>query len=399
MSGDDRNSSPRERPELDTAVVGTVGGCGSSTGSSRTPRRTTFRWRCGWTARWTSTRCSRRCATWSPDTRCCAPSTRNPDGASQVILAPPDVAVELAPLSRCRMRNCPVVVDGLVRTTFDVTREVPMRAALYRVSRGASRACLRGAPYLRRRFVPRPAGTRCDVRLSRAGGREAPAWSLLPVQYADYALWQRELLGSEDDPDPRSRDSSGTGSVSCPACPTFWSCPRIAHVRPVQSFAGARVAFDVDAELHRRLTELARAHNCTLFMVVHTAFAVLLARLSGTGDIAVGTPIAGRGERVLDELIGMFVNTLVFRTHVDAGEPFDALLTRVRESDLTAFANADVPFERLVEVLNPPAPRRGIRCSRSVSPSRTCVRRGWSCPGSRCRRSRWTPGTLNSICI
>ena len=89
-------------------------------------------------------------------------------------------------------------------------------------------------------------------------------------------------------------------------------------------------------------------------MLTHTAFAMLLARLSGTEDIAVGTPIAGRGERALDDLIGMFVNTLVFRTQIDSGAPFLDLLGRVRETDLQAFAHSDVPFERLVEVLNPP---------------------------------------------
>ena len=99
--------------------------------------------------------------------------------------------------------------------------------------------------------------------------------------------------------------------------------------------------------------ELARASGATLFMVVHTALAVLLARLSGTDDIAIGTPIAGRGEHVLDDLIGMFVNTLVFRTRVDGGASFTDLLARQRESDIAAFAHADVPFERLVEVLNP----------------------------------------------
>ncbi|WP_438823396.1 condensation domain-containing protein, partial [Nocardia farcinica] len=89
-------------------------------------------------------------------------------------------------------------------------------------------------------------------------------------------------------------------------------------------------------------------------MVVHTAFAVLLSRLSSSGDIAIGTPVAGRGERELDDLIGMFVNTVVFRTRIDGGESFADLLTRQRDIDLQAFAHADIPFERLVEVLNPP---------------------------------------------
>uniref|UniRef100_UPI000B12B058 condensation domain-containing protein n=1 Tax=Aldersonia kunmingensis TaxID=408066 RepID=UPI000B12B058 len=121
----------------------------------------------------------------------------------------------------------------------------------------------------------------------------------------------------------------------------------------VASGRGASVEFDVPAPVHTGLLELARNHDATLFMVVHAALAVLLARLSGTDDIAIGTPIAGRGEPELDDLVGMFVNTLVLRTGIDGGESFTDLLSRTRETDLGAFGHADVPFERLVEVLNP----------------------------------------------
>ncbi|NED63743.1 hypothetical protein G3I15_22685, partial [Streptomyces sp. SID10244] len=89
------------------------------------------------------------------------------------------------------------------------------------------------------------------------------------------------------------------------------------------------------------------------FMVVHAGLAVLLGRLSATDDIAVGTPIAGRGQRVLDPLVGMFVNTLVLRTRVGAAMSFVDLLDQVRLTDLEAFANADVPFETVVEHLQP----------------------------------------------
>ncbi|XGU21851.1 condensation domain-containing protein [Rhodococcus sp. 3Y1] len=98
---------------------------------------------------------------------------------------------------------------------------------------------------------------------------------------------------------------------------------------------------------------MAKATNATPFMVVHSALAVLLARLSATTDIAIGAPIAGRGEAELDDLIGMFVNTLVLRTEVDPSMSFAELLASAREVDLQAFAHADVPFERVVEVLDP----------------------------------------------
>ncbi|MEE2035438.1 non-ribosomal peptide synthetase, partial [Rhodococcus chondri] len=117
---------------------------------------------------------------------------------------------------------------------------------------------------------------------------------------------------------------------------------------------GARLPFRVDAATHRRLVALARRHDASVFMVLHTALVVLLARLSGSGDILVGTPVAGRGHRALDDLIGMFVNTVVLRARVDDTEPAAALLARVRAGDLAAFGHADLPFERLVEVLDPP---------------------------------------------
>ncbi|MEU2280346.1 condensation domain-containing protein, partial [Nocardia rhamnosiphila] len=121
----------------------------------------------------------------------------------------------------------------------------------------------------------------------------------------------------------------------------------------VQSFAGGRVEVAIDADIHAGLQRVAQQQNATLFMVVHSALAVLLSRLSGVDDITIGTPVAGRGEQALDDLIGMFVNTLVFRTQLDRGESFAGLLSRQRETDIAAFAHADVPFERLVEVLNP----------------------------------------------
>src|SRR5690606_37269188 len=116
---------------------------------------------------------------------------------------------------------------------------------------------------------------------------------------------------------------------------------------PVQSFRGATTHFEIDPQLHAELVALARAQGVSLFMVLHAALAVLMGRLSGSGDVAIGTPIAGRGEQALDDLIGMFVNTLVLRSDVDGAQPFTEFLARTRETDLQAFAHADVPFERL----------------------------------------------------
>ncbi|WP_280396840.1 non-ribosomal peptide synthetase, partial [Nocardia carnea] len=251
-------------------------------------------------------------------------------------------------------------VSDLVATTFDVTAEVPLRIALFDID-GPGRAGhardfvlavvvhhiagdgLSAAPLMRDLMTAYAART--------AG--EAPGWVPLPVQYADYSIWQRELLGDESDPESLAAQQIGYWRQALAGVPDQLDLPADRPRPAVQSFAGGRVEIGIDAETHAGLLKTAREQGATLFMVVHAAFALLLSRLSGTDDIAVGTPVAGRGEEVLDDLIGMFVNTLVLRTQLDRADTFADLLARQREIDLAAFAHADVPFERLVEVLNP----------------------------------------------
>ena len=118
-------------------------------------------------------------------------------------------------------------------------------------------------------------------------------------------------------------------------------------------YRGASVAVDWPAELQQRVGEVAREHNATSFMVIQAALAVLLSEISASNDVAVGFPIAGRGDPALDELVGFFVNTLVLRVEV-AGDPtFAELLAQVRARSLAAYEHQDVPFEVLVDRLNP----------------------------------------------
>ncbi|MEU7142821.1 amino acid adenylation domain-containing protein [Nocardia sp. NPDC046473] len=181
----------------------------------------------------------------------------------------------------------------------------------------------------------------------------APEWPPLEVQYADYAIWQREILGAEDDPESVLAKQIDYWRTELAALPEQLELPADRPRPAIASNRGATLAFEIGPDVHGALSRLAHGHNSTLFMVVHAALAVLLARLSGTRDIAVGTPVAGRGEAALDDLIGMFVNTLVLRTDIDSGATFDELLREVRRIDVEAFGHADVPFERLVELLDP----------------------------------------------
>ncbi|WSG58687.1 amino acid adenylation domain-containing protein [Nocardia sp. NBC_01730] len=277
------------------------------------------------------------------------------DGPVQVVLPPGQVALDVAPRMLAETDVASAVYD-LASTPFDVTADVPVRAALIRVDGTSDTYVLVVVVHHIAADASSMGPLVRDVMVAYAAriSGAAPGWSPLQVQYADYALWQRAVLGEESDPESIAAQQIGFWRRQLADMPDLLELPTDRSRPVVASMVGARVGVEIDAATHAGLVELARAHGATLFMVVHAAFAVLLARLSGSDDIAIGTPVAGRGERELDDLIGMFVNTVVFRTRFEPGESFTALLGKQRESDLQAFAHADVPFERLVEVLNPP---------------------------------------------
>ncbi|PSK32383.1 non-ribosomal peptide synthetase [Nocardia seriolae] len=272
----------------------------------------------------------------------------------QRIRAVDEIALDLEPVVIPADR-LPETVIRTVTQGFDVTAAVPLRLNVFRIEGTEDEhvVVLVAHHIATDGFSMAPLTRDLAAAYATRAAGQTPAWEPLPVQYADYSLWQLDRLGAEDDPESLLARQVRYWSQHLAELPDHLELPTD-RPRPARaSYRAAEWTTRVDGDLTAAIERCARAHRATPFMVVHAAFAVLLARLGGGPDIAVGTPVAGRGRRELDDLVGMFVNTLVLRTGIRLGESFADLLERVRDIDLAAFEHADMPFERLVDVLAP----------------------------------------------
>jgi hypothetical protein len=170
----------------------------------------------------------------------------------------------------------------------------------------------------------------------------------LPVQYADYAVWQREWLRGEVLDAQLNYWREHLANV-----PARLELPTDRTESRNRTTAGAVVPFTIPPEVSARLKKLGLREEATVFMLMLTAFAILLSRYSGQDDILIGTVIAGRQRLELERLIGFFINTLVMRVDLNGDKNFHSLLRRVRQTTFAAYANQDVPFEKLVSELQP----------------------------------------------
>ncbi|MEU0163495.1 amino acid adenylation domain-containing protein [Streptomyces sp. NPDC006261] len=271
-----------------------------------------------------------------------------PEGPCQEILPPARLP---RPLLRVMAAGDPLEPDG---ARFDLEHEIPLRARLFPV--GAEEHVLIvtlhhiTADGWSMGPLVRDLSTAYGARRS---GR-APGWDELPVQYADFALWQRDLLGDPDAPDSLARRQLSSWADSLAGLPEESSFP-MDRPRPARSSGrGGSVPVRIGAPDHRMLVKLAGDRGASSFMVLHAALAALMSRLGGGEDIAVGTPVAGRTDDALTELVGFFVNTLVLRADTSGAPAFRALVDRVARTDVAAYAHQDIPFERVVEELAPP---------------------------------------------
>nr|WP_063772078.1 non-ribosomal peptide synthetase [Kitasatospora mediocidica] len=270
----------------------------------------------------------------------------------QLVLAPELATVELS-VRRTTEAELDLAVADFAAQGFDLGSEPPLRAALFTVTERDHLLALSihhiagdgwsNAP------LSRDLSTAYGARLA---GR-APQWDALAVQYADYALWQRELLGDAADPQSLAAGQIAFWREELAGLPDELRLPTDFPRRATASYRGGAVCFTVSAAVHSAALALARSTGSSLFMVVQAALATLFGTLGAGADIPLGTPVAGRTDDALDELVGFFVNTLVLRTDLSGDPTFRELLARVRAADLAAFAHQDVPFERLVDALGP----------------------------------------------
>ncbi|QNE17032.1 amino acid adenylation domain-containing protein [Kribbella qitaiheensis] len=271
----------------------------------------------------------------------------------QLVIDPQDVQLSWEDRGRIEPDAEAAAVSSAASYRFDLSLDLPLRACVFQS--GVDQHVL----VLVIHHVAADGGSMAPLARdlsvayrARVGG-VVPAWADLRVQYADYALWQRELLGEESDPGSLLSMQAGYWRGELEGIPQPLPLPTDRSRPAVTNYRGGIVDFTLSGEVLAGVEELARARGVTVSMVFQAALAVLLHRLGSGDDVTIGSPIAGRTDDGLSDLIGFFVNTWVLRVQLVPERGFEAVLDGVREKALAAYDNQDLPFERLVELLRP----------------------------------------------
>ncbi|MGO4146372.1 amino acid adenylation domain-containing protein [Paenarthrobacter sp. YAF11_1] len=255
---------------------------------------------------------------------------------------------------QCDSDNLERALQAETQRGFDITTELPVRTVLFQLAPDHHVLAITLHHVAADGWSLSPlARDLSEAYTARLHGAAALATDL-PVQYADYTLWQREALGREDDPSsPISRQLE------------FWSRELKGSPEELQlpydfprgtregELPASSIPLELDAATTAGLNALARKHNASLFMVLQAALAALLTKAGAGEDVPLGTPVAGRTDTQLNDLVGFFVNTLVLRTNTSGNPTAAELVESVRYTNLHAYGNQDAPFERVVEELNP----------------------------------------------
>ena len=259
-------------------------------------------------------------------------------------------AVVVQDIQESELASC---LDAAAGYAFNLSSEIPLRVWLFRLGPACHVLLLLVHHIACDGASLAPLWRDLATAYSARSRGELPNWAPLPVQYADYALWQKDLLGDETDPGStisrqldywRNRLAGSPGELELPK---DWPRPE------VSSYRGETVDFQIQQELYDKLLKLAHNSRASLYMVMQATAAALMSRLGAGDDIALGAAIVDRTDDALNQLIGFFVNTLALRTDTSGNPSFRVLLERVREHALGAYQHQDLPFEYLVEALNP----------------------------------------------
>ncbi|MFI5678693.1 amino acid adenylation domain-containing protein [Streptomyces cellulosae] len=252
----------------------------------------------------------------------------------------------------------PDAVSAAAGRPFRLESELPLRTVLFTTETSRRQTLLVLLHHIAcdRASLPRLLDDLGTAYRARVTG-DAPDWSPLHTQYADFTLWQRELLGTDGEPSALRAGQLAYWNKTLAGLPERIPLPtdrteRAPSGRPAHT-AGDTVAFTVPADVHGRLLEMAADEQASLFLVVHAGLAALLTRLGAGTDIPIGTAVSDRADAELDGLVGFFVNTLALRTDTSGEPTFRELVGRVTQADLAAFAHQDVPFDLVVEAQGP----------------------------------------------
>lgn len=269
------------------------------------------------------------------------------DSASDVLLKAPIVDLSALP-ENDRLRVAKSLAQQEARRPFDLSTGPLLRTTLLRLS-ATEHVVLFTMHHIVSDAWSMSVLVREVATLYEAfnEGRPSPLPEL-PIQYADYAVWQRKHLQGET-----LEQQLGFWRKYLAGAPAVLELPTDYPRPPVQTFRGAAQSFVYPAELLAELKKLSRRENVTLFMTLLASFKLMLSRYAKQEDMLVGTAVANRTRRETEGLIGFFINSLVLRTDLSGNPRFTELLRRVRESCLGAYAHQEVPFERLVEELRP----------------------------------------------